>query len=94
MIPSTADQALPRPPNVVVVEPYYSSQLAHRIARCNSTSYRPVNARTFSIPRRFIEEYGDRQRIGVNIGFYAHALRVEIEQWIKSPASYGQTPRA
>lgn len=81
-------------PNVIVVEPYYSSQLAHRIARCNTTSYRPLNARTFSLPRRFIEEYGDRQRIGTNIGFYANALRVEIEQWIKSPASYGQTPKA
>ena len=79
---------------VIVVEPYYSSQLAHQIAGCNTNRYGQVNARTFSIRRNFIEEYGDRKRINLNIGFYAHALRVEIETWIKSPKLSEMTPRA
>ncbi|MGV0949102.1 MAG: transketolase [Azonexus sp.] len=80
--------------NVIVVEPYYSSQLAHRIAWCNSSPGWTVNARTFSLPRRFIEEYGDPNRINISIGFYANALRVEIKQWITSPKSFDMTPRA
>ena len=80
--------------NVIVVEPYYSSQLAHRIAGCNTSPYWTVNARTFSLPRRFIEEYGDPNRINISIGFYANALRVEIKQWVTSPKSSDMMPRA
>lgn len=70
-------------PNIVVVEPYFSSQLASRIARCHSTTDRPINARSFAIPRRFIDEYGDTHRIAISLGFYAHALWTELKQWIK-----------
>jgi len=80
--------------NVIVVEPYYSSQLANRIARSHTSKHIQINARSFSLPRRFIEEYGDQNRINLMLGFYANALRVEINQWITSPPSYEKTPRA
>lgn len=68
-------------PNIIVVEPYYSSQLANRIAKYNLASNSPINARTFSLHRSFIEEYGDKSQIGINIGFCAKTLRAEIKQW-------------
>lgn len=67
-------------PHVIVVEPYYPSQLANRITACQSTYLRPVNAHSFGIRRQFIEEYGDQQRIRTHIGFYANSLRLEIER--------------
>lgn len=80
--------------NVIVVEPYYSSQLANRIARSHTSKHIQINARAFSLPRRFIEEYGDQNRINLMLGFYANALRVEINQWITSPTLSEMTPRA
>jgi len=80
--------------NVIVVEPYYSSQLANRIAGCNTIYGWVVNARSFSLPRKFIREYGDPSRIGIKIGFYENALRETIKQWIKLPTSSDGMPRA
>lgn len=93
--PFAAHEFFHHNPNIVIVEPYYSSQLGARIAGCNVSEHHPVNIRNFSLPRRFIDEYGDRNRISLNLGFYARALRCELERWIpKSPTLSEMMPRA
>lgn len=68
--------------NVIVVEPYNSSQLARSIADYNSTKLRPVTAKNFDIPRRkFARLYGNKEQLDVTTGFYADNLRSTIEKY-------------
>lgn len=67
---------------VIVVEPYFSSQIGHMLAIGNITEERLIHVRNFCPTRRFVESYGSPSSLNHNAGFTPELLRREVEQWV------------
>jgi transketolase len=81
VVPHDYNFKLPGNDTVIVVEPYYSSQIGHVIALRNSTKERRIHVRNFCPSRRFVEIYGSTDDLNKFTGFTTELLRKEIEQW-------------